>query len=233
MTARPEGFDARYNGIVDTKKLAACKIAVVGAGTIGRPLTLMLAEMGADNLTVFDADTVSPQNMGNQGWPKWSASDFDDGHPTEFTDNMGKRKTEVLYNECMAAGCEIDGKPQRVTSDTDFSGYDVVFYGVDSVLSRKNIAEAAERAGVKLHVDGRIAGQKCQIVCGIGTAKPIVESLPETDSEAPCGQKATRYIGNMCASLMVSQFVQWLKGGTPSNVYQNLESNSGKWGYIQ
>lgn len=47
-------------------------VTIIGAGAIGSFVALSLAKMGMENLTVFDDDIVSIENMNCQFYPLWS-----------------------------------------------------------------------------------------------------------------------------------------------------------------
>lgn len=48
------------------------RITIIGAGAIGSWVTLALAKMGFQNLTVFDHDTLEIENMNSQFYPRKS-----------------------------------------------------------------------------------------------------------------------------------------------------------------
>ena len=55
----------RQLDIAHPKKLQP-PITIIGAGAIGSSLTLILAKMGCQNLTLYDQDKIEPQNLACQ-----------------------------------------------------------------------------------------------------------------------------------------------------------------------
>ena len=53
-------------GLHGQEKLAAARVAVVGAGGLGSPLLMYLAAAGVGHLTVIDADVVDRTNLQRQ-----------------------------------------------------------------------------------------------------------------------------------------------------------------------
>ena len=58
-------------------------VTIIGCGAIGSFLGLQLAKMGMTNLTFFDHDTVSIENMSNQFYPRSA---------------IGQNKASALYD---------------------------------------------------------------------------------------------------------------------------------------
>lgn len=210
---RHDDFAARYFALVDVRKLADLPIDVIGCGTIGKPLAAMLAAMGADNLHLWDSDTVNGENMGNQGW---------------MPGELGLPKVEALANMCRLYGSKPVPHNERVVRVSPLVGT-VRFYCVDSVDARRDIAAVT---GAELHVDGRIGGEKCQIVCR-PTGEELAKTVPEANGPAACGTQSTLFIGHVCAGLMVSQFTRWLRGEQPHDVFQSPGTGAGAWRYVE
>lgn len=210
---RPNNFNDRYAGFVDREQLANLPIDIVGCGTIGRPTALLLAAMGADNLRLFDDDTVEIANLGNQGW--------------EIAD-IGKFKVGALADACERYGGRRPmGAVMRVDYATHLTGR-ILILGVDSVGARNNILDANSAA--ELVIDGRIGGERIQVVCG--THDEVRPTVPEENGEAPCGMVSTLYVGYTIAGLIVSQLARHLRGWGAQSVYQNLGGCAGSWGTV-
>jgi len=56
-------FTSRSQGVIDTDKLAAKKVAAIGAGSVGSEILLHLAQSGVENMSIFDPDTLSASNL--------------------------------------------------------------------------------------------------------------------------------------------------------------------------
>lgn len=210
---RPTAFNDRYAGFIDKEQLATLPIDIVGCGTIGRPVALLLAAMGADCLTLYDDDSVEIANLGNQGW--------------ELAD-IGKPKADALADACTRYGAKRPtANVKRVGFDDRLDGR-VLILAVDSVGARNNILDAESAA--ELVIDGRIGGERVQVVCG--THDEVRPTVPEENGEAPCGMVSTLYVGYTIAGLIASQLARHLRGWGAQSVYQNLGGCAGAWGAV-
>lgn len=198
-------YRARFDKLVP-QRIAGLPIDVIGVGTIGRPLALQLAAMGAENVAVYDDDIVSDENVGNQGWA---------------VEQIGRAKID-----CVPARHRHKVRVDRATS---LSGL-VRFYCVDSAAARRGIVAAGF---ADLHVDGRIGGEQCQIISRMDAAA-LLATIPADEDEAAleCGTQSTIYIGAVCSGIMLSQFARWLRGEEPHDCYHNVGSASGRWRFI-
>jgi sulfur carrier protein ThiS adenylyltransferase len=199
----------RYYKLVDVKRLADLPIDIIGCGTIGRPVALILAGMGAGRISLYDPDIVSPENLGNQGWRP---------------EQLGQTKVEALAADCAKFGCMAKPNAQKVLANTPLFG-DVRFYCVDSVEARRDIANIE---GGSLHIDGRIGGERMQVVCR-QVGKLLLPTIPAENGPAECGTQSTLYVGNVCAGIMVSQFARWLREEPPEDCFHSLGTACGKW----
>lgn len=123
-TAREEYF-IRHRELI-TPEAMARKITVVGAGAIGSFVVLSLAKMGFSNITVYDFDTVEPENIGAQFFN---------------TDSIGKKKVtalaEMVWN---FTGITITGLDYRIVKE-DHLDTDILITAVDNMEVRAMLAK--------------------------------------------------------------------------------------------
>ena len=191
----------RMKDIVPADRLAGLDIAVIGVGAIGRNVALLLAQIGAEALTLIDPDTIEELNVGPQGFqPRY----------------IGDRKTLVTGGQCgwlnpdlRLRTIEDVYKPGQLSNET------VIFCCVDSMQARGDIFES-ELHHLRFFCDGRMAAEACRIL----TVEPVDKFIDHyrttlhTDDEAiqeSCTAKATCYCANIAAGFMVCQFTKWLR----------------------
>lgn len=210
----------RYFGLFKTPahmtEVLSRPIIVVGCGSIGRRLLLLLAQTGFTNLTFFDDDKVSEENMGPQGY-----------NP----DDVGATKVE-----CMAADLdEIFGFPDddsyvyahRKVLDDDISGASVdavVFNCTDSMECRKQLSDLCAKYKLPLF-DGRMSISTFQVlwkVPGLDASEFDRSLFPSSEAEpTPCTLKASSWCASTCASIMLGVLMNYLIMDTlPSSFVQ-------------
>lgn len=174
-------------------KILPTPVTVIGAGAVGSFATLCLAKMGLDNITVFDDDTVSDVNIGNQFYPLSA---------------VGSAKVSVLASLIEAfSGTVIKTKEKRF-APTEPTGR-VVIAAVDSMESRKEIWKAIRgRPGTTWLVDPRMGGEHASVRV-VRSALPSdwdrYEKTLWDDSETapePCTSKATAFTAAMLGGLV-------------------------------
>lgn len=119
--------DTRYSGAVNLHVVKNWKVAQIGAGGIGSPVTQTLVGMGISNYTIFDDDIVEVHNCGPQM------------HPIT---NIGKPKVQSTAEQMFAfRGITINEKQKRVTKLDDLKDdgmiYDVIINAVDNMDIRR------------------------------------------------------------------------------------------------
>ncbi len=193
----------RMKDIVPADRLAGLDIAVVGVGAIGRNVALLLAQIGAESLTLIDPDTIEELNVGPQGF---------------LPEQIGDYKTRATMANCRKLNPDI--QLSRTTQDVYKAGQltdqTVIFCCVDSMRARAEIFES-ELHHLRFFCDGRMAAEACRIL----TVEPVDKFIDHyratlhTDDEAiqeSCTAKATCYCANIAAGFMVCQFTKWLRG---------------------
>ena len=185
--------------IIDMDLLPNVPIHVIGAGGIGSMTTLLLAKMGAQNITVYDFDDLEDHNISNQ---------------TYHFDDVGKPKVEALRDLIHAMeGFEINIHNEKFTGEEeDLSG--IVVIGVDNMAARKEIYENLSvnfSQRVDLLIDARMGAQTMEIIplsFLSEDSRSKYEGRLFSDQEAmdlPCTERAIIYntagigamIGNM------------------------------------
>jgi len=108
----------------DVKK----RVHIIGCGSVGSTVAELLARFGLKNLSLYDFDTVEPQNLANQMFRQ---------------EHIGKAKTEALTDMLSEINPAIKQTikifPEGYTGQS-LSGY--VFLCVDNIDLRREIATA-------------------------------------------------------------------------------------------
>src|SRR5947209_1626777 len=125
--------DIRQRDLVPPGELARCHAVVIGVGAIGRQVALQLAATGVPVMTLYDPDTVGPENLAPQGF--WET---DVGHP----------KVHAVANVCRRQfpRMELDARPERFRRSAVRSwaadSTAAVFCCVDTIATRRLIWDA-------------------------------------------------------------------------------------------
>jgi sulfur carrier protein ThiS adenylyltransferase len=200
------GRDVRQRGLVPPERLARCHAVVIGVGAVGRQVALQLAATGVPAMTLYDPDTVGPENLAPQGY--WEA-------------DVGDPKVEAVTRVCrgLLPRMELVARPERFRrsavrawpAERDHA----VFCCVDSIATRKLVWEAV-RMAAGFFADGRMAAEVVRV---LASDRPAVDAVyPATlfaSAEAyagSCTAKATIYAASVAAGLLVGQFARWLRG---------------------
>lgn len=185
-------------------------ITVIGAGAVGGWVVLSLAKMGFQNLTVYDADHVSIENMNCQFYP-YSAID--------------KSKVETLDGLVQAfANVKIKAINGLYEGKESFEG--IVISAVDSMQARKMIWDAQKKKKSKAAyvIDPRMGAETSLLyVMNPKDAKDITsyEKTLYTDANAVaerCTAKATIYTAN----LLAGQVCKAVKDIATGNAYTRV-----------
>lgn len=169
------------------------KITVIGAGAIGSWTVLALAKMGFWDITVFDDDTVTIENMNCQFF--------------RFSD-IGKSKALALQAMVKDfTGVEIEAFNQRYGGKNTFNG--IVISAVDSMSVRRMIWEAHQLSPfTKVIIDPRMGAEDALMYSMRPNDKTDRETYRKslyTDAQAMperCTAKSTIYTANMLSGLV-------------------------------
>lgn len=165
------------------------EIVIVGAGAIGSFTTLTLAKMGFRNITVYDFDTIDPENMNCQFYR---------------LSDIGKKKVDALRHMVGEfAGVDIKCHDQKVEG-VDVASH-ILITAVDSMGVRKDLFEQAK---YKHYLDARMAAEYIKMYYVNPEEERLVKSYSKSlysDSDAVaerCTAKSTMYTVNLIAGLM-------------------------------
>lgn len=123
------------------RRLAAARIAVVGAGGLGSPVLLSLAAAGVGELVIIDDDVVERTNLQRQ--------------LVHRVDDIGTAKTASAARAVrdLSPVTVVHERTVRLTSDNAvdlLEGADLVIDGSDTFDTREAVAAAAETVGIPL-----------------------------------------------------------------------------------
>lgn len=192
-------FLVRQADILSEEQLEQ-SISVVGAGAIGSQVVMCLAKMGFEDISVFDFDTVSEENISNQ-W--FGVAD------------IGERKVVALANLVDdMTGVDIRGYNEEVKEEHTLNGADIVIAAVDSMKVRNILWNIVKNSlEVKYFIDPRMSAEEGAVYCvdlSDEKSKERYEKTLYTDDEAVserCTAKATMY----CSMLLSGQVCKTVK----------------------
>jgi molybdopterin/thiamine biosynthesis adenylyltransferase len=176
---------------------------IVGCGSLGRQVAIMLTCLGITELTLYDGDRVSEENLCNQGFAH---------------SDIGRFKVTCVEEDCLAISpaMTIHTRARKFDSDvlSDGSDGEVVFACVDNMDARKMIFDAYNRSDTKLLVDGRTAMFNSRVLAVFNPATSTLyeETLFEDANgmNVPCTAKGTLYCSYITAGYMVRAYGVWL-----------------------
>jgi molybdopterin/thiamine biosynthesis adenylyltransferase len=137
----------------DQDRLAAMRVAVIGAGAIGNEVCKNLALLGVGHLSVWDRDRVEPHNLTRS---------------VLFRDeDVGRDKAEVVARR--AAALDPSVRVEGIVADvvdtlrpSRLAGFDLVLGCLDNFEARLRLNELCLIAGVDL-VDGAIDARHASV----------------------------------------------------------------------
>jgi sulfur carrier protein ThiS adenylyltransferase len=196
----------RQRGLVPPAALAACHALVIGVGAIGRHVALQLAAVGVPRLTLFDDDTVGPENLAAQGY---------------WQEDLDRLKVEATAALCRRIHPQADVTPhaQRFRRSTAPSltvdGRLAVFCCMDAIGTRRLLWEAL-RGRAELFIDGRMSGEVIRVLASdapaVDASYPTTLFDPADAYAGACTARSTIYAASVAAGLMVGQLAKWLRG---------------------
>ena len=209
-------------GLAGQEKLAAAKVAVIGAGGLGGLVIELLARMGVGYLRIIDGDTFAAHNLNRQLLA------------TENNLNQGKAQAAVA--RVAAINSDVTAEAVTIMLDeanatTLLAGMDVAVDCLDNFSSRFQAGRAARELQIPL-VHAAIAGFTGQITTifpGDNSFDLIYKSSPQSDRgiEIVLGNPATT--PEVAASLEAQEVVKVITGiGEPLRhklLYFDLEYN--------
>lgn len=189
-------------------------IHVIGVGAIGSNVCEQLARLGAENIEIYDFDTVSDHNIANQ----------------LFTSNdIGKMKVEAVAERMKAINpeCQIKVHPEGLQEPYFLQGIAIIC--VDSIELRKKIVEANMyniNCHAMLDFRMRLTDAQYYFACEyyqyeklLGTMDFTHEEAAESTPTSACGyEQSVFYAPSAIVSYGIANLVNWLKG----QEYKNL-----------
>lgn len=196
----------RQSAIIPSDVLGQ-KINVIGAGAVGSFTALGLAKMGFLNLTVWDFDTVSVENMSNQ-WYRF--------------EDIGVKKTEALKNLIKSfTGEEISTAGRYIGQKLE----GVIITALDNMATRSLVYENNKD---KFIIDPRMSSEYATLF----THKPDRSTYEltlfpdEKGIQEPCTAKSTMYTALMLSGFVCKTLKDYLCSTShPKYVDWNIKEN--------
>lgn len=181
----------RQSDLIPTSTLSR-RITFIGAGAIGSHASLACAKMGMLNQMIWDFDSVTIENMNNQGYPM---------------EYIGKLKVDAMKSLIkFYTNQDIDVTPSRYQGEK-LGG--IVVSSVDSMASRKVIWGAVKNSQlVDYLIDPRMSAEYAVMYIIDPKNEKDIRAYENTlfdDSSGttePCTAKATIYCASMIAALV-------------------------------
>lgn len=191
-------------------------ITIIGCGAIGSFAVLALAKMGLTDITVYDYDTVSIENMSNQGF--------------RFRD-IGVPKVHALTDIVQDFSLTKLKAVNRLFTAEDISTTKgILITAVDSMAARRMIRDAlTTRMHYVTHViDPRMGAEVyAQYAYGINTDNKWYDNTITDDSvtvQENCTAKSTVYTATLAAGMITKTVKNILLNETyPNTVDWNIK----------
>lgn len=191
------------------RRLAAARVAVIGAGGLGAPVLSYLAAAGIGEITVIDPDSVDPTNLHRQ---------------VLFTpEDVGRAKAEAAAEHLRSLNPETEVRAvvAAATPETALdllAGHDLVLDGSDNFPTRYLVSDACELLDLPL-VWGSILAFSGQVSVfwgagGQGVTYRDLHPVPPRPGEVPSCSEAG-VLGMLCGvigSTMAMEAVKVLAG---------------------
>ena len=191
---------SRQKDLVPADRLAACRVAIVGVGAIGRQIALQLAAMGAPSLTLVDFDTVDASNLASQGY---------------LQDDLGRPKVQATGDMCRLINHSLEIIEVNDRFKRNMQIGNVLFCAVDSIATRQLIWDGVKDR-VSVFIDTRMSAEVVRVLAAVdATGRQRYPSTLFAAQEAyagSCTAKSTIYTANIAAGLAIGQFTKWLRG---------------------
>lgn len=193
----------RHSGIVTPDDLST-PVTVIGAGAIGSWTVLCLAKLGVADITVYDFDTVSIENVGCQ---LYGEGDINLPKVTALQDHVKKM-----------TGVEI--KVMHKTWDGAATPF--VISAVDSMEARDYIWKNLKtNTDVFTYIDGRMGGEFMRIYTvdmadrvQVKKYEATIDVAAEVE-EIPCSERSIVYNTMIIAGLITQQVKKIVKEHDP------------------
>lgn len=207
---------------LDLIPLEALKMPVhiIGAGAIGSHVALMLAKMGVTDISVYDPDVVSIENMSCQGF--------------RFSD-IGKLKVKALFDIVESyTNVKIKGYCFPWTKEKPFDLRGIVVSAADSMKVRADLFNhCKDDFRIEWFIDSRM-GAESALMYVMNAQRPIDQEAYSatlySDEEAQperCTAKATIYTANLLSGHVVKAVKDLItKKPYPRTTMWNIAKNT-------
>ncbi len=202
------------------------KIIVLGAGSLGSFITLNLAKLGFEDISVHDYDKVTSYNIPNQFYR---------------TQDVGKTKVEALLEIVRNfANVELSIYDKKVTKGTEFPiGLNTFFIiTFDTLKERKMIYDMLKDKSCGYVIDVRCGGEEYNIqtinLMNDEEVKEWKKSFDIIPVDLPCGSKSICYT-NLSVASEVCNIVKKINNDEiyPRKLIRHMKSyriiNNQKW----
>ena len=208
----------RQYDIIPQASLDSASITIVGAGAIGGWTTLSLAKMGFEDITVYDFDKVSIENMSSQFY--------------RFGD-IDKYKVDALAN-LVEDFTRVKIKPMPVAyTEGHLKG--IVICALDSMKARKLVFDAHNMSSIKTRaiIDPRMGAESASLYVYDPKSELDCENYKKSlhsDAEGlaePCTAKATVYTASLLSGLVVKAVKDIITGQATnlSGAFWDIKAN--------
>jgi molybdopterin-synthase adenylyltransferase len=180
------------------------RVLVVGAGGLGCPASLALAQAGVGALTLVDPDRVDVTNLHRQLWHR--------------TSDVGRPKVESAADGLRRAfpHLRVETLLGRVAGDNAaalFQAHDAVVDATDGTATKLFLSDVAVATGVPLVYGGvlRLQGQALRVEPGGPCLRCLYEEAPSADAVPTCAQAGV--LGSLAGLVGALQAALVLEGG--------------------
>lgn len=199
-------------GEIGQRRLAASRVAVLGAGGLGAPALQYLAAAGVGTIGIIDADAVEPSNLHRQ--VIHGIGDVGDRKTASAARSLRKLAPDVTV-------IEHDERLDEENAARILDDYDLVLDGADNFATRYAIADACVALGVPL-VWGSVLRFDAQLsvfwsappapAVGV-TLRDVFPEPPPTGSVPSCAEAGV--LGALCGvvgSMMAVEAIKLITG---------------------
>ncbi len=190
----------RQRNIVPQDLLNSQQIAIIGVGAVGKEVLRTLACNGAQNMTIYDFDTVELHNCTTQGY---------------YESDVGRPKVEAAAEDALRinSSIKINAINDRWRPNED--KYDATFLCVDSLPMRGKLFNFFA-SSVGFIADARLGGEQIRIVTAVDDASrahyPTTLAKDEDAHADGCHVPMVKHAATIAASMLVSRYMNWLRG---------------------
>ena len=141
-------------GEAGQEKLKAAKVFIAGAGGLGSPISIYLANAGIGTIRIVDQDTIELSNLNRQilHWPK----------------DVGRVKVDSAREKLSAMNPDMKLEAIRETMDESniyqlTDGFDIIVDAMDNITTRYSLNRAAFKHNIPF-VHGAIYGLEGRVM---------------------------------------------------------------------